>query len=481
MSTKSKPRATAFVTNSGEVLEESYLEQYAVSKNNPHSQQVAPDSFQDSYSENNLVEPIYNPAMLAQLMDLSTYHARAVKTKAHDIAGLGWSLEAVEGEENVNETNRRRATELLENIHPELSLTELLDQFMVDYESTGNGYLEVIRDRAGQITGLEHVPAHTIRVHSSGEKFQQKRGNQHTWFSRYGADPVDPVTGDPVADSSVRGNELIHLKSYSPQSDYYGVPDVIPALGAILGDVKRQEYNISFFDNHAVPAYAVTVTGAELDEETKQEIRRFFQKEVKENPHSTLVLSAESDGPYDPDVPPVEFKFERLSTETKEASFSIFRGHNRDEILSAHGIPPYRAGIITEGQLGGSSAAESTEIYKQSIINPRKKRVEDRLTRVLLRDGLGITDWTINLGELDTRDMAAETERKVKWFNIGLYSPNDLLEEYGMERSDQPGMDDHYINGRPVGETTNDDQFAALLRSNKDLLGILAAQGMVTK
>ena len=472
--TMTRPKARAYVMKDGEVLSDSYLERYAVAKAGPHSQQLAPDSFSSHYSEQGLVEPIYNPAMLAQLMDLSTYHARAVKTKAHDIAGLGWSLEPVEGVEEPSDDQRERAATLLDRVHPEMSLTELLDQFMIDFEATGNAYLEVLRDEAGQISGLEHVPAHTIRVHQDGRRFQQRRGTKHVWFSRYGTDQIDRRTGGEVTDQGQAANELINLKSYTPQSDFYGVPDIVPALGAILGDVKRQEYNISFFDNHAVPAYAVTVTGADLDEETKDQIKRFFMKDVKENPHSTLVLSAEHSSD-DIDAPPVEFQFEALSTDTKEASFSIYRGQNRDEILSAHGVPPYRAGIITEGQMGGSSAAETTEIYKQSIVNPRKQRVESRLTRVLLQDGLDVTDWRIVLGELDTRDMDREIERMKILFDIGYYTPNEMRGRYGEEPSTDEGMDSHYIGGRRVDEMTNDDRFASFMESTKQLHTLLAA------
>lgn len=455
----------AYVTKDGEVLPSSYLEQYAVAKNGPHSQQITEDRFNGAYTVDGLVEPIYNLEMLAQLLDLSTYHLRAVKTKAHDIAGLGWTLEAVDGVKDPSEDEKARATALLDTIHPELSLTELLDQFMVDYEATGQGYLEVLKDDAGVVTGLEHVPAHTIRVHSSNKKFQQRRGNEKVWFARYGAAPVDPATGEAAAGNTV-ANELINLKSYSPQSDYYGVPDVIPALGAILGDVKRQEYNISFFDNHAIPAYAVTVTGSNLDEDTKGKIRQFFQQDVKESRHSTLVLSAEH--PEGPDAKPVSFHFEKLSTEVKEVSFTMFRHENRDEILSAHGVPPYRAGVVIEGTLGGSSANETTEIYKQSIVNPRKRRVEDRLTRVLLADGLGVTDWRIVLGELDTRDIDREVERMKILFEMGYYTPNGMREHWGEEPSTQPGMDQHYINGRLVGDT-NDDTVTDITRSMTDL------------
>jgi len=38
----------------------------------------------------------------------------------------------------------------------------------------------------------------------------------------------------------------------------------------------------------------------------------------------------------------VNIEFKPLSTEVKEASFRLFRQDNRDEILAAHGVPPYR-------------------------------------------------------------------------------------------------------------------------------------------
>lgn len=471
----SRPAAHAYVTTDGEVLPASYMQKYALKEDAPQSQQVASDVFEGTYEANGLIEPIYNPAALAQLLDLSTWHARAVKTKAHDVAGIGWALEPADGlDGEPSEETKDRATQLLQNIHPELSLTELLDQHMVDYETTGNAYLEIIRDSFGQPVGMEHVPSHTIRAHADGTKYQQQRGRNKTWFARYGTDErIDMRTGEVGASGEQVANELLHFKAYTPQSDFYGVPDIVPAMGAVLGDQKRQEFNISFFDNHAIPAYAVTLTGADIDEETTQRIKQYFQQDVKDSPHSTLVLTASSDNP-DPDAPQPEFKFEKLSTDTKEASFSVFRDQNRDEILSAHGVPPYRAGVIIEGQMGGSSAKESTEIYKQSVINPRRQRLEARLTRALLHDGIGVTDWRIVLGELDTRDHDREIARIEKLFNMGHYTPNDLLKYYGEDESDEPGMDKHYLDGKPIGDT-EESRFDALLQSTKQLHSQLAA------
>nr|WP_283770991.1 phage portal protein [Polycladospora coralii] len=408
---------------------------------------------------------MYNPEQLAELMELNTYHFRAVKTKARDTVGLGWRLEPNQKVSNPNDGQKETAEEFFKRPHVEDTFGEVLERWMIDFESVGNGYLEVIRDpkqkvknangvNVNRIKGIETIPAHTMRLHIDDIRFVQMRGNQKRWFIRCGSPyDVDKDTGDlheyGKLDPDQRGNEIIHIMNYSPRSDYYGIPDVLPALGALLGDKKREEYNIDFFENFAIPAYAVTVEGADLDEEVVKQIKQYFQKDLKENRHSTLVLTAEHRGG---DGPPVKFNFEKLAVDMKEASFRLYRLDNRDEVLSAHGVPPYRAGIAQEGSLGGSTATESTEIYKQSIINPRQEIIEARIDRHVLRDSLGITDWEFKFNDIDTRDQERESAINERYFKLGVLTPNDIRESMGKERIDNPIMNQPFIGGTPIHE-----------------------------
>lgn len=401
----------AVVLEDGEVVSQKYMDQYAIKDGK--SNQIPSDRFNESYQGDGLIQPLYNPEALAGLLELSTPHYRAVKTKARDVAGLGWYLVSKENTENPSDEQKKKATAFLENPNPTMTLSEINDQVMVDHEATGDGYHEVIRD-GEEIVGIEHIPSHTMRIHEDMNKFCQIRGATKVWFKMFGLEKdVHMQTGqyyEPGAlEDKDKANEVLHIRNYTSRSDYYGIPDVIPSLGAILGDRERQEYNISFFDNHAIPAYAVTVSGADLDEATERQIQKFFQKDVKKNNHSTLVLTAKKDE-NDMSDSPVEFKFQALSTDTKEASFRMFRQDNRDEILSAHGVPPYRAGITIEGQMGGSSGGETTEIYKQSIIKPKQEILENRINRYILQEGLEITDWVFKFKEIDTRDLDTEID-----------------------------------------------------------------------
>ncbi|UOQ43362.1 phage portal protein [Halobacillus salinarum] len=462
----------AYVLDDGEVVSQKYMDRYAIKQDSDGgSKKIPSDRFKTAYGEYGLIQPLYNPEALAELLEMNTHHYRSVKTKARDIAGLGWYLEAADEVENPSEEQRKVANDFLKNPNPLLTLSEINDQVMVDFEATGDGYHEVIRNKDQELVGIEHIPSHTMRRHKDMDRYVQIRGSERVWFKRFGLEQdVHYQTGEYFKlgelDESERANEVLHIRNYTSRSDYYGIPDIMPALGAVLGDRERQEYNISFFDNHAIPAYAVTVSGAELDEDTEKQIQKFFQQDVKKSNHSTLVLTAKK-AEGDMSEEPIEFNFQALSTDTKEASFRMFRQDNRDEVLSAHGVPPYRAGITVEGQLGGSSASEATEIYKQSIVKPKQELLENRINRFLLQEGLGVTDWVFRFKQIDTRDVDKEINRLDKLFSMGAYSPNMVLMDMGKEPLEDPNMDRHFVNGRPLDASNEEVQ--AIMRSMKDL------------
>lgn len=457
-----KTTTKAYVLSDGEIISEKEMGKYALKE----SKQIPSDKFSDNYDNLELVEPLYNPEALAQLLEINTFHYRACKTKARDTSGLGWILEPMYGLEKPSEEQWEKAMAFLNNPNPMMSLNQICHNVMVDFEAIGDGYFEVIR-REGEVVGLEHIPSHTMRVHRSLDKYCQIRGNQKVWFKRFGLeDDLDAKTGMVMNGLSEkeRANEVIHIKNYTSRSDFYGVPDILPALGVLLADRERTEYNIAFFENHAIPAYVVTITGADLDEETERMIQRYFQEDVKKSRQSTLVLTAKKD-PNDYSQEPIEIKFQALSTETKEASFRMFRQDNRDEILTAHGVPPYRAGVSVVGNLGGSTAQESTEIYKQSVIRPRQEMLEDVINRFILQQGMGITDWKFRFNEIDTRDEGKEIDRLKTLFDMGAYSPNQILEKLGEEPIDDPNMDRHFVNGQPLDASR--EEINAILNSMK--------------
>jgi len=199
---------------------------------------------------------------------------------------------------------------------------------------------------------------------------------------------------------------------------------------------------LDFFSSYGVPAYAVILEGADFDEPTKDLIQKYFETELKGNPHRTMVFSTPEGA---------TIRFEALSVQTKEASFRVYRRDNRDDILTAHHVPPYRASIVEKGQLGGGVATEVDRIYLDSVINPRQRAMTWIINELLIFEGFDITAWRFEFLDIDIRDQKLDSEIDKEYFNMGARTPNEMRVAQGLEPYD--GGDVFYIpaNNVPVG------------------------------
>lgn len=393
------------------------------------SQQLPEDPFNYQAGEAGLMTPPYNLDQLARMLETNSLHYRACKAKASDTVGRGMSLRSTtkSGDPDAPATSAdppawtEFVTAVEEDERSDESFKERLVMAAEDYEAIGWGLLEVSR-RADRVPdGLWHVPGATVRAHKDGRRFCQLRGGKKVWFKRYGlAGDVDKNGGGwsptPITDPDVRGNELIVLRNYTPRSVLYGLPDHIPALAAIAGWAAQAEFNVKFFDNFAVPTYAVVITGATLTPNLEETIRQHFLA-IKNDPHRTLIIPVPG-MPGDEATQP-KLTFERLSVDIKDASFRMYKQDNALEICIAHGVPPYRIGWPLMGSLGGATALEMTQIYNDSIIQPRQETWEKRLNRALIGpQGLNITGYELKAAELDTRNEVRDIAKAEALWNM---------------------------------------------------------------
>jgi len=455
------------------VVASSVLNGYAI-KENEASQQITADRFANKYVDMGLVQPLYDPDHLARIPEINTYHARACRVKALDTAGLGWDL--IPKVSDPAEDVKGEIEEFLTSQILPLMVTFYRHQY--DVEVIGQGGIEVVRlgyVPTARPAVLAHIPGHTLRVHEDDNKYAQKRGRKIRWFKRIGYEmDVDKDTGKEYPLGSLsperRASEIIWNSLYSQRSDYYGVPDIIPALGAVHGDLARRDYNIAFFDNYGIPAYAVFITGdfdeGEEDEDGRTELEKTIEshfQELSKNPHSTLILSV----PSREDGGDVKIQFEPLSLDVKDASFRLYRRDNRDEVISAHGVPPYRLGIAETGSLGGSTAEESTKIYKNSVINPRQEILEALINQWIVSHewGFNTKDWEFKFREIDLEDEAHDIDMVSKLFDMGAVRIRDLIRYFGGRFSleddpDDPLLDLRFVDGKPLTEDAGTSQQA---------------------
>lgn len=392
----------------------------------------------NAYGLFDTIEPPFSFELLAQLYTENATHNAAINARVMATVGLGYkwthTMKAKQKIEKAtakagNESEDRARLELqkeeqmieeiFDSFHEEETFIETLMKIWLDVRATGNGFMEIGRNRSGKIGYVGHIPSPLIRVRRKRDGFVQLQvSNQKAVFFR---NFQDKETADPINDDP-NPNEIIHFKSYSPTNNWYGVPDCISALTAIIGDKFAKEYNIDYFENKSVPRYAIILKGAKLSNAAKKNLVQYFRHEVKGNNHGTLIIPLPSSIGHEADI-----KFEKLEDGIQDASFDKYRKSNRDDIVIAHRVPPTKIGIYESSNLAVSRDADKT--FKTQVVGPDQTVIERRINRLVKE----FTDFLqFELDQMDIIDDDLRSKINDRYLRDGVITRNEVREDMGL-------------------------------------------------
>ena len=387
------------------------------------------------YAMFDLIEPPYNLEYLSQVYEISPYNYAAINAKVANIVGLGFdfietrrTVEAMDGIDSDMqlERARRKLNRLRQDLHSwledcneEETFKETLMKFYTDVEATGNGYLEVGRTTNGKIGYIGHIPAKTMRVRRLRDGFIQLLYGKAVFFRNFG----DQDTPNPIAGGLERPNEIIHIKKYTPQNNYYGIPDIVAASNAMAGNEFAGKYNLDYFENKAVPRYIITVKGAKLSSESERKLLEFFQVGLRGKNHRSLYIPLPADSPDSK----TEFKMEPIEAGSQESSFNTYRKMNRDEILMAHRTPINKIG--TPEGINLAAARDADKTFKEQVCRPAQDILEKKINRVIAE----MTDaLEIKFNELALTDEDTQSKIDERYLRMQVITPNEIRIRKGM-------------------------------------------------
>jgi len=387
------------------------------------------------YAMFDLIEPPYNLEYLSRVYEISPYNYAAVNAKVSNIVGLGFdfietrkAMDALDGIENEVqlERARRKLNRLRQDLHTwledcneEETFKETLIKFYTDVEATGNGYLEIGRTSAGKIGYIGHIPAKTMRVRRLRDGFVQLLYGKAVFFRNFG----DQETPNPIAGGEDRPNEIIHIKKYTPQNNYYGIPDIVAAANAMAGNEFAGKYNLDYFENKAVPRYIITMKGAKLSDQSERKLLEFFQTGLKGKNHRSLYIPL----PGDTADSKSEFKMEPVEAGSQDSSFNTYRKMNRDEILMAHRVPVNKIG--TPEGISLASARDADKTFKEQVCRPSQDILEKKINKIIqeMTDALEIKFNELALTDADTQSKIDE-----RLLRMQVITPNEVRIRMGL-------------------------------------------------
>ena len=409
-----------------------------------HSKIKKESTQNDSTAEINtgdLLQPLYDYDGLVKLYEENVYHSGCINVKAHAVAGVGFTIvNRDEGEKaNPKDGDYKKIKEFIDNhqSYAGQSFIETLTNFMVDFGLFGDAYLEAAPNNKGEIAELYHLKTIKTRLKiddtSKSEKNRSLRrlavqvsNVKQVKFFPYS----EKYKKDRPEEEGKKANYYYRLSAYTPKESVYGAPEYISALISMSLMRSGQSYNLHFLDNYGMPAFAVIVNNGELSEPAFKRLQSFLKTEYKgvENAGKGIVLETGDIGEN------VKIEIQELSKAPKDAFFKVLKLDARDDIISAHRVPP-RLVAVSSGanKLGDTTETkEQMKMFQEVVIAPIQNRVEE-LLNTIFRDGMGVEKYKIQLNPFYVADPKDDADYYEKMINSGVLDADESREELGYQ------------------------------------------------
>ncbi|WP_041963446.1 phage portal protein [Sulfurospirillum cavolei] len=332
---------------------------------------------EDRIASGGVITPFFDHAKCLKLYYANIYHRLCINIKTKILS-------------MIEETDLDK---FLVGVTPK----QFLSKSILDLEMYGNMYTE----RAGnaKYPALYHLPAKEARI-GKERAIYQTSGFKQTLIN------------------------AVHLGYDSPSSRFYGEPDYLASINAILTNENIDLYNQAFFENGAMPRLAIIFENSEPSEEQIEHITNFLRTSYRGvgNAHKTLLLSVPSN--VDGTVPTI--KIEKLSA-TEDLSFERLRGINRDDVVASHGVPPRMVGIVNAGGWGGSGELMGQlHTFNEICIKPKQQLLEEYFA------SLGIK---LILKPLDVTNFKDDSEVVPNLVSSGILTPIEAKNILGWSKN----------------------------------------------
>lgn len=304
----------------------------------------------------------------------------------------------------------------------------LMLQVGQDYETTGNGYIEVVRSGdGGKIVALWHMPAGAVsKVNEKDKPFYHYEVDDVGGTLKYAPFGETARVRAATKTQQAQITELIHFKYPNSKHPHYGIPGYLAAVPWLELAQMLVQYNFDYFQNRAVPDLLVMITGSKVPDNDMKDLKAQVKETVGGGKRFRTIVS---NIPH----PDAKVLVERLNADNREKFTDLWTSIAL-EIVSAHRVPPLLAGVVLPGKMAASNELPNALVAFQTLYVAQHQKVfELKLGRTLGEADLGlqpsdfllkrITDF-YDLGQMETmsrmRETAAEAQARGRELEDGL-------------------------------------------------------------
>ncbi len=326
---------------------------------------------------------------------------QCIRAYKNNIAGFGIGVRYKEDVDETDEMSEEfeKAEKIVELLTTEQDTKELFEDLIEARETYGIGYIEVIRNFAGEVEQIEFInetesvrktrplmPYIETEYYHDGEVVQRKRkfrkykqtiGGKTVYFKEFG-DPriMDIRSGNYIDESETldiqyQANEILE---FAIGTEPYGEVRWVGQILGVDGSRKAEKLNNNYFENGRHTPLMIIVKGGTLTEDSFAKLQTYMDDIKGEaGQHAFLLLETEgADGRVDFDAkesPQVEIK-DIANVLQKDELFQEYMVNNRKKVQSAFQLPDLYVGYTTD--FNRTTALTAQKVTEKQVFQPER-------------------------------------------------------------------------------------------------------------
>lgn len=293
---------------------------------------------------------------------------------------------------------------LLYNPNPSMSWKDLLEATLIYMELGGEEFWEVVYNKLQLPQELWPLRPSRITINTTRDR---KRISSYTFKIGSYKMKFDPKF-------------IFHFKNFAPSDDWHGQSSIQAAVESIITEQYAMSFNKRFFKQGATPTGVL---------EADRVPSRMELKRLRADWERRFVGEA---GAYRTPILPRGMRYNPISPSSRDMEFAMLRRFNREEILSAFGVPPVKVGLLEYAKYA-SYELQETAFYRDTVV-PKLQKVEGILNLRLVPlygDKSLFLEFDIDKfiqGDIDKLNM-----RYQKQIVHGIRTPNEVRAKLGLK------------------------------------------------
>lgn len=254
------------------------------------------------------------------------------------------------------------------NFHNE-SLEEVAEKLAIDYYSFGNAIAEFRKAKRDgkEVVLMYHVPIENAAVQKADNNGLIKNIGICDSWDNDGLKEEDITVVPIYPEFSEDGKSVVHIKDYSPNFFYWGIPSNIAGRFWAEIEYRIPKYNITKFKNGFLPSAIIQAYGSFTEDEAEKLAKSFKTTFSDTENGSRLLLQVLRSKTDASDIQIIEDK--------SDGSFMELQNLATQQIITSEGWFPSISGIAQPGKLGSSQELkDGIELAINMKIKPVRRK-----------------------------------------------------------------------------------------------------------